>query len=184
MIFGQKVLNISIVNLLHNSLQCIQAGHKKPLPLDYQKAAALIFLETCCIFDPALLCCSHQYPSCLLQHSGRVSEYPESCGAPALFCLKVSTWPQNIDSYIDRHKILWYKDRVIDYCAHSAEMRGAGRFRSVRGYALHTLLGLYARREERCDGVGDNYAPGRSNLTPASDKCYNKGKIKGVLIKL
>ena len=79
---------------------------------------------------------------------------------------------------------MWYKDRVIDYCAHSAEMRGAGRFRSVRGYALHTLLGLYARREERCDGVGDNYAPGRSNLTPASDKCYNKGKIKGVLIEL
>ena len=74
---------------------------------------------------------------------------------------------------------------MIDYCAHSAEMRGADRVPDPFAVdALHTLLGLYARREERCDGVGDNYAPGRSNLTPASDKCYNKGKIKGVLIKL
>ena len=93
---------------------------------------------------------------------------PLPAGVPeeaALFCLKVSVQPQNIDLRIDRHNILWYKGHVIDYCAHSAEMRGAGRSRSVRGYALHTLLGLYARREERCDGVGDNYAPGRSNLT-------------------
>lgn len=101
-------------------------------------------------------------------------------GIPGLFCLKVSTQPQNIDSCIDRHKILWYKDRMIDCCAHSAEMRGAGRSWTVRGYALHTLLSLYA-----C-GVGDtvSLAPLDTNLTPASDKCYNKCKIKGVWIKL
>ena len=40
---------------------------------------------------------------------------------------------QNMVSYIDKHKILWYKSLVIDLCAYSAEMRGAGRSRSVRG---------------------------------------------------
>ena len=77
---------------------------------------------------------------------------PLPAGVPeeaVLFCLKVSTQPQNIDLCIDRHKILWYKDHVIDCCAHSAEMRGAGQSWTVRGYALHTLLSLYA-----C-GVGD-----------------------------
>lgn len=46
---------------------------------------------------------------------------------------------------IDKHKILWYKDPVIDFCTHSLKLRGqvVSTLLVGLGLTLCTWLGLY-----------------------------------------
>ena len=50
---------------LYRKINVSNLDTEKAAPFWCSRGSGYIFVETCCIFDPALLCCPYQYLSCL-----------------------------------------------------------------------------------------------------------------------